>query len=375
MENKYLIIFDECKLVKGYRQGLVYDLERNENSNFVPNSLCDFVEKSKSKSINELKSFYEKDINFIDEYINFILNKEYGIITDLFLKNNLGELNLNFFSSSIIENAIIIIHNFNEDYLYSIIKILDELGCFAVELRINLLNISDFKKLESIFSLSRVETIILRINYFEEIEKFDLTYFFNQFNRLKLLYIYSSPFEFSEKGIIKIIENINLYNDFGKVKKTNFTIKRKQFIESQKFNTYFNQKLFINERGEIKNAPECDLIFGNIKEISSVELENIIATPSYQKYWFAHKDLIDVCKECEFRHMCVDNRLPVERSKDEWFHTIECNYNPYIAKWAGEEGYQTLEECGVISNESGFSIDHEKIAIINAGLEELDITE
>ena len=66
--------------------------------------------------------------------------------------------------------------------------------------------------------------------------------------------------------------------------------------------------------------------------------------------------------------MCVDNRLPYKRKENEWFHKIECKYNPYIAKWEGEEGYQTLEECGVLSNEKGFSIDHEKIAKINAVL-------
>ena len=80
------------------------------------------------------------------------------------------------------------------------------------------------------------------------------------------------------------------------------------------------------------------------------------------------KDETDVCKDCEFRHMCVDNRLPYERSPNEWYHKIECNYNPYIAKWEGEEGYRTLAECGVISNEEGFSIDHEKIAEINEEL-------
>ena len=34
----------------------------------------------------------------------------------------------------------------------------------------------------------------------------------------------------------------------------------------------------------------------------------------------------------------------------------------------GEEGYRTLAECGVVSNAEGFSIDHERIAAINAEL-------
>ncbi len=63
--------------------------------------------------------------------------------------------------------------------------------------------------------------------------------------------------------------------------------------------------------------------------------------------------------------MCVDNRLPYQRKDGSWYHKTECNYNPYICKWKDEEGYQAFEEIGVISNENGFSINHEKIAAIN----------
>jgi radical SAM protein with 4Fe4S-binding SPASM domain len=141
------------------------------------------------------------------------------------------------------------------------------------------------------------------------------------------------------------------------------------FSESQAHHTYFNRKLYIGPNGEIKNAPECPETFGYIQDLESPEqLKAIVQTPEFQKYWFVHKEITDVCKDCEFRHMCVDNRLPHQRTENEWYHKTECNYNPYIAKWQGEEGYRTLAECGVISNENGFSIDHEKIAEINKEL-------
>jgi len=127
--------------------------------------------------------------------------------------------------------------------------------------------------------------------------------------------------------------------------------------------------IYIGPNGEIKNAPECEEEYGFIQDLKSPEeLKEIVQTPAFQKYWFVHKEICDVCKDCEFRHMCVDNRLPYQRSKNEWYHKTECNYNPYIAKWIGEEGYRTLAECGVISNENEFSIDHKKIAKINEEL-------
>lgn len=73
--------------------------------------------------------------------------------------------------------------------------------------------------------------------------------------------------------------------------------------------------------------------------------------------------------DCEFQNICTDNRLPKRRSGNgSWYNIYECNYNPYIAKWKGEEGYRTLAECGVNSDENGFSKNHERIAKINEEL-------
>jgi hypothetical protein len=66
--------------------------------------------------------------------------------------------------------------------------------------------------------------------------------------------------------------------------------------------------------------------------------------------------------------MCVDNRVPIKRKKDEWYHKTECNYNPYIAKWQEEEGYKTLEECGVVSDENELQINHKQLEEINTQL-------
>ena len=139
------------------------------------------------------------------------------------------------------------------------------------------------------------------------------------------------------------------------------------FFESKLHHTYFNRKLYISSKGEIKNAPECEESFGNISDLDiERDLLKIIDKPDFQKYWFIKKDDTEICRDCELRYMCVDNRLPIERNKSEWFHKKECQYNPYISKWKGEEGYKSLSECGVISNENGFSIDHKKIEQINA---------
>ena len=148
------------------------------------------------------------------------------------------------------------------------------------------------------------------------------------------------------------------------------------YAEAQNHHTYFNRKLFIDKTGEIKNAPEQTHTFGNLGQINSVhDLHNIVSTEEFKSHWFIRKDNTDVCKDCEFRYLCTDNRLPIQRNVGEWYHESECGYNPYICKWDDEEGYLSLTDCNVRSNENGFSIDHKKIELINESLwtEEIEV--
>jgi len=135
-------------------------------------------------------------------------------------------------------------------------------------------------------------------------------------------------------------------------------------VESAHFNTYLNKKMFVKKSGKLMLSEDFGLCMGNITEDSSLR----VFIEKAQQFWNLTKDQIDICNTCELRKVCLDFREPFKRKNNSWYHKIECNYNPYIAKWEGEDGYLNLAECGVISNETEFSIDHEKIAEINAKL-------
>lgn len=47
-----------------------------------------------------------------------------------------------------------------------------------------------------------------------------------------------------------------------------------------------------------------------IDNLNVESLKKIFNDHAKLKLWFIHKDLIDVCKDCEYRHMCVDSRFP-----------------------------------------------------------------
>lgn len=146
--------------------------------------------------------------------------------------------------------------------------------------------------------------------------------------------------------------------------KSNITL----YTESLNRHTFFNAKLFIRSNGDILNAPNTAFVVGNVHSTAKGEFRKLVGHPELTQWWSVTKDETDVCKDCEFRNMCVDSRPIQTRNASEYYHTSECNYNPYICKWKGEEGYRTLAECGVISNAEGFTIDHDRIATINAEL-------
>jgi hypothetical protein len=270
-----------------------------------------------------------------------------------------------FSNPNIINNAIVQISNQN-----NLNKTFQYLENIRVPHILNIDTISkSFGQLKSFikyFSLFGFHKSTFLFDFCEDFYDDQIIDVFKTTNRLEKIVFYNSPCEINVENKIWFISRG--FNSFNR-SKNDFVCDITLFTESQAHHTYFNRKLYIGSNGEIKNAPECPETFGFIQDLESPEeLKTIIQTPEFQKYWFVHKEITDVCKDCEFRHMCVDNRLPHQRSENEWYHQTECNYNPYIAKWPHEEGYRTLEECGVISNENEFSIDHDKIAEINKEL-------
>jgi hypothetical protein len=139
------------------------------------------------------------------------------------------------------------------------------------------------------------------------------------------------------------------------------------YWETKSYNSGIFEKLYIHSNGKISINKFDDLDIGNIDTLNVItDFINLKNNPLYLKLVKIITEKIVVCKDCELRPMCVDVK-PIKEIKSDknYYKLIECRYNPYISLWSHEEGYRTLEECGVISNEHEFSIDHDKIAKIN----------
>ena len=352
---QYLLPYNHIVLYKSYNEGCIIDFKKNKII-FSDNQLIELLinKDIKLEQINNESSFVITQKQF-----ESLIKNNMFFITDL--KSNFQIRQNERFNYSLIENITInfdiikndifnLLHDVCYNFNVKALKI--NLSIYSPEIILKCLNVISGLPLESVECILSFDEISNNKDFLLKMKNECVTLTsVNYLNTIQL----------------DEIENFNnltirkYSNNFPKI-----LISQKLYIESVQKNNYYNQKLYIGPSGEIKNAPESDEIFGNIIKVKNTEdLKKIISIPEFQKYWEVHKDIQDVCKDCAFRYICVDNKVPYQRSENEWYHKIECNYNPYISKWKGEEGYKTLAECGVISNENGFSIDHDKIAEIN----------
>lgn len=324
----------EVQIVEGFNRTSICDLPRN-NYQFAPKELKSFIQHVERPDFDTLQDIDENDKSWLDnfianEYITRVPNNHYEYFSPL---------DLSWEHPSIIISAVI-----HEQVSDNIIPILDKLVCKQI-----VILVENKASIEMILKKHFKETNYQGLEFIlDQIDLDDI-----EINRLKSNY--------------PILHNITKKGKFGGSIQ-NLITNIELFTESIHFHNYFNRKVYIDKNGDIKNSIETNTIHGNIKELDVNEFISVINSEKFQAIWNAKKDDCDICKDCELRYICIDNRVPYQRPDREWYHKIECNYNPYIAKWKGEDGYRTLSDCGVISNENEFSIDHERIAKINEEL-------
>lgn len=56
----------------------------------------------------------------------------------------------------------------------------------------------------------------------------------------------------------------------------------------------------------------------------------------FQELWKVTKAHIKECRNCEFRPVCPDNRIPKKTGESEYEHITTCQYNPHTNAWKNE---------------------------------------
>lgn len=323
-------LYPNCIAVMGFKNIVFQDIERQTYLQFSKSDLFD-KENRVSEKFN-LKQVNKKGLELLKSHQLLISLKDQA--TDVQLKE------ASFYKwkhPSAITNTIIELSASNELIcpfaLSKVIQHLDLLMCrhLLVHLK-SFVSCSQLKVLMDVIHVSEIHSYQLVVPYEPEYDTDDLGAFIMQQPKLKYLLFETAPDERNLEN--KIFFTRNKLKTSNKKHPHQFNTNLFLFSEAHYHHTYFNRKLFIGEKGEIKNAPECEEIHGWIQTISEPQqLKQLVATPAFQRLWFVNKERCEVCKDCEYRYMCVDNRVPYERENGYWYHEQACNYDPYEGKW------------------------------------------
>jgi SPASM domain peptide maturase of grasp-with-spasm system len=329
-------LFANCFPVKGASRSTICDVQRHDFQ-FIPNSLYDILIAYESKTIEEIKAIFDNQYDeIIEEYFEMLNEKEFIFFTntpELFPK-----MSMQWDEPVHITNAIIDINEKSKIDFLNVFQQFEKLGCKYIQIRVFTPKMFDFiqniiQQAEDLRVISVEFILPFPQNFdFEKWKKlvFDFprisNIIFHQAKENKTLF--ESPTGMG--NIVKTMNNISSETHCGQISHHYFSLHLKTFTESQHHNTCLNRKISIDQNGNIKNCPSMTESYGNIKDTS---LQEALNHPDFKKYWNITKDQINICKDCEFRHICTDCRAYLENPDDIYSKPLKCGYNPYTCEW------------------------------------------
>jgi len=354
---RYFKRFSNCFLQGGYRNYTIYDVSRKDV----------FAIDKPTFELLGLDIFSEELLQGLpNNRFSELLDREIIFQCPMGDENLFPSIKTNWYSPFLIANCIV---DWSIDSTYDIVKIieqLDTIGCKTLQLRFypNVEVNQVVKVLQCIVGMN-IRGVELVVPFGEEL----IDFITRGFESIVSIICYSadstSVKAYNNYQVILTKEMFLGVEQCGVVSPSYFICNTDFFFESINHNSCLNRKISIDTYGNIKNCPSCTQSFGNINDTT---LEQALNHPEFKKHWNITKDQIDVCKDCEFRHMCTDCRVFIMDPENIYSQPAKCTYNPYIAKWQGEEGYVPIEECGIYARETGFVVNHERVAELNKQL-------
>lgn len=334
----YFKLYSNCIAVKGIKRSVIIDLQKSR-THFIPNDLYEILLKTEKMKIEQIYVEYGSENSAtIEDYFKSIIDLELGFYCSEKELDFFPKMNIDFHSPSKISNAIIE-NQYKFELFEKIITQLDSLGCEYVEIifyekiQNELLN-----KILFLFSSSCIKNIGLFLKYDNTKDEQYMKFLTSNNLRLTKITI-SNSFEnkileavnYNFTSISYLLNDIKSFNYCGIVSSKYFTNEMLHFNESHQYNTCLNKKISIDKFGLIKNCPSLKESFGNVSDTS---LEDAIKHPNFEKYWNINKDQIDICKDCEFRHICTDCRAYIESPDNQYSKPLKCGYDPYTNEWS-----------------------------------------
>lgn len=331
-KKMYFKLYANCLPVSGVNHATLCDLGSNSYC-FIPIQLYELLEINKKFgfSLSELSAYYDGCCDEgIEKWFTYLESKGYGFYTqepELF-----PELNLDWDSPYRLSNAII---EYDKDSVFSLENVLfqlNEIGCQAVEMWfIDDYDLDALGKVLSLFRDSRFKAFFIYLKYQDGIFPEKAANLFLNYRRILSLVFHSAPEEMNNIYPAKGHEFINntiraTKSKLGRNMKdvisgSKLAINMDVFTESQHFHPGFNRKVAIDSRGFIKNYPSFIKSYGAIGDIG---INEVLLNRDFRWIWNVKPDMIEECKQCCLRYVCVNN-IEIYEHNGCFYKVNECD--------------------------------------------------
>ncbi len=336
--NNYFVLYGNCILVKGGASSIICDLNcccylPLSNLLFDVVHTCEFNGYSIAQLKHHYNGQYDQGIDGLFDYLN---DKGYGFFTtepELFPK-----VSLEWDAPYAITNSIVEIDGASVDLAHEAILQLNIIGCQAVELRcLEELPLEVISALLQSIEQGRTSCVFLYTKYSSKHSFEDVANLYLKHSVIGQLIIHSAPEsnDFKEllpdhmHGRIRQVKRELHGNSKDVISPETMIINMQSFTEANSFNLGLNRKVSITSKGEIKRYPNHKELFGIIGKDSIAE---VIKQDTFQRLWHITKDKVEVCKDCQYRYMCVDNSELLE-VEGKFIRDRVCNFDPYKNIW------------------------------------------
>lgn len=334
-EQSHFILHANCMPVNGAMRSIVCDLQLGRYR-FLPTDTAKLITRFRSHSIIEVLSIYPKYYQeSILGQLRLLCEGDWGFFTNE--PERFPPISLDWYSPSLVTNFIMDLDSNSEVSMSRVAALLDEVGCEAVQIRA-------YDKIQPCIlhsfidatKYSCIKNIELVLKYSSELELQFLSNLAKENTRVSRIFVHSCPTNQTQTtttgrpNVYFSNEHLTSHNDCGRINLNFFNCNITLFTESQKFNSCLNRKLSIDARGDIRICPSMKRSFGNISEVT---LSSVARLEEVRTIWGIHKDQVSVCRDCEFRYICIDCRAHVSDENDPYSKPAKCKYDPYKATW------------------------------------------
>lgn len=347
---KYLTLNKTTFFTTGLKRSLVGNLS-TQNYYLIPNSMVEFCNISTGKNLEEIKLIYKDDIDTVDEYINWLLDKKLAIFTTHKIVTENKTLNkIDWEIPYKITNCILEIDNSNFQKTASLIQLLCDANIPHLEIRVfDVLETEQILTLISTVQQSSINSLTLLLQFNANINKKSFHKSLERKTVLNEVIIFNAPHNknyltLQKTTNVRYVTSLLSNCSCGVTNSRYFFVNNDFYQESREFNSCLHKKISIDTYGNIKNCPSMRENFGNINNGDSI-LE-VVAKKEFIQLSRITKDKINVCKLCEYRDICMDCRAYTQNPNDSFSKPLKCGYDPSSTTW--EDWKKTVDNKAAI---------------------------